>query len=145
MHNGWWNFMWVSGSCDPLFTLILFSTPPWTDRRQNFQDWQNCGCGWDQSEISFSIPQGTLPWQPIFVGFIHRTDSLDTEGASLIFCARGRKQYAFIDADCVMAQPGGLTLHLVFFTLFLLKQINDRLTGWLIDWNGIHRGNTLVS
>jgi len=27
----------------------------------------------DQSEISFSIPQGTLPWQPIFVGFIHTT------------------------------------------------------------------------
>ena len=22
----------------------------------------------NQSEISFSIPQGTLPWQPIFVG-----------------------------------------------------------------------------
>jgi len=22
------------------------------------------------SEVSFSIPQGTLPWQPIFVGFI---------------------------------------------------------------------------
>ena len=25
----------------------------------------------DQPEISFSIPQGTLPWQPIFVGFIN--------------------------------------------------------------------------
>jgi len=27
----------------------------------------------DQSEISFLIPQGTLPWQPVFVAFIHRT------------------------------------------------------------------------
>ena len=26
----------------------------------------------DQSEISFLIPQGTLPWQPVFVAFIHR-------------------------------------------------------------------------
>jgi len=25
----------------------------------------------DQPEISFSIPQGTFPWQPIFVGFIN--------------------------------------------------------------------------
>jgi len=25
----------------------------------------------DQSVVSFSIPQGTLPWQPIFVAFIH--------------------------------------------------------------------------
>ena len=28
-----------------------------------------------QTEMSFSIPQGMLPWQPIFVGFIHRTES----------------------------------------------------------------------
>jgi len=28
----------------------------------------------DKSEISFSIPQGTLPWQPIFVGFMHRIE-----------------------------------------------------------------------
>ena len=27
-----------------------------------------------QSDISFSIPQGTLPWQPIFVGFIRRPE-----------------------------------------------------------------------
>jgi len=41
----------------------------------------------DQSEISISIPQGTLPW-PVVVGFIHRThstvrsatDSLDAGG-----------------------------------------------------------------
>ena len=26
---------------------------------------------YDQHEITFSIPQGSLPWQPIFVGFIH--------------------------------------------------------------------------
>jgi len=25
-------------------------------------------------EISFSSPQRTLPWQPLFVGFIHRSD-----------------------------------------------------------------------
>jgi len=29
---------------------------------------------YDQSEISFSIPQGTLPSQLISVGFIHRTE-----------------------------------------------------------------------
>jgi len=28
----------------------------------------------DQSGISFPIPQRTLPWHPICVGFIHRTD-----------------------------------------------------------------------
>jgi len=28
----------------------------------------------DQSEVSFSIPQGTLPRQPNFVGFIHTTE-----------------------------------------------------------------------
>jgi len=28
----------------------------------------------DQYEISFSSLQGTLPRQPIFVGFIHRID-----------------------------------------------------------------------
>jgi len=37
----------------------------------------------DQSEIGVSIPQGTLPWQPIF-GFIHRTEfrqhSVDGDG-----------------------------------------------------------------
>jgi len=35
----------------------------------------------DQSEISFfSILQGTLPRQPIFGGFIHRTDFRYTSG-----------------------------------------------------------------
>jgi len=34
----------------------------------------------DQSEISFSIPQGTLAWQLSFVGFIHITDSMDAGG-----------------------------------------------------------------
>jgi len=28
----------------------------------------------DHYEISFSIPQGTLPWQPIFVGLMHRIE-----------------------------------------------------------------------
>jgi len=27
-----------------------------------------------RSEIRFSIPRGTLPWQPILFGFIYRTD-----------------------------------------------------------------------
>ena len=31
----------------------------------------------NQSGISFSIPLATLPWQPVFVGFIHRTDGVD--------------------------------------------------------------------
>jgi len=29
------------------------------------------GCVDDRSEISFSMPEGTLPWRPIFVGIIH--------------------------------------------------------------------------
>jgi len=33
----------------------------------------------DQSEISFTILQGTLPWQPIFVGFVAWV-SLDAGG-----------------------------------------------------------------
>jgi len=28
----------------------------------------------DLSESSFSIPQGTMPWQLISVGFIHKTE-----------------------------------------------------------------------
>ena len=34
----------------------------------------------DRSEISFSIPRWTLPWQPIFVGFIHGTDCCHASG-----------------------------------------------------------------
>jgi len=34
----------------------------------------------NQSEISFSILQGTLPWQPVIVGFIHRTDFCHASG-----------------------------------------------------------------
>ena len=33
-----------------------------------------------QHEISFSIPLRTLSCQPLFVGFIKRTDSLDADG-----------------------------------------------------------------
>jgi len=49
----------------------------------------------DQCEISFSIPQGTLPWKPIFV---------------VVLGVAVRRR--------LVAQPGGLTLgfalHLVF-------------------------------
>jgi len=34
----------------------------------------------DQCEISILVLQGTLPWQPIFVGFIHRTDFRHASG-----------------------------------------------------------------
>jgi len=34
----------------------------------------------DQSEISFSMPQQTLPWQPIFVGFVYGTDFRHASG-----------------------------------------------------------------
>jgi len=37
----------------------------------------------DQSEISFAITQWTLPWQPIFPGFIHRTDGVAGPGPDL--------------------------------------------------------------
>jgi len=41
----------------------------------------------DQSEICFSITppitQRTLPWQPIFAGFIHRTDGVAGPGPDL--------------------------------------------------------------
>ena len=51
-----------------------------TDLRQIFRVGRITAVG-DQSEVSFSIPQGTLPRQPISVGFIHATDSL-TRAAS---------------------------------------------------------------
>jgi len=38
----------------------------WTDLRQMLRDGRTMAVG-DQSELSFSILQGTLPWQPIFV------------------------------------------------------------------------------
>jgi len=43
-----------------------------TDLRQIFRVGRTIAVD-DQSEISFSIPHGTLPWQPIFVSFIRRT------------------------------------------------------------------------
>jgi len=53
-----------------LFQNLLDRSSP------HLQDWYLLD---DQSEISFSIHQVTLPWQP-FVVFIHRPDSLDTDG-----------------------------------------------------------------
>jgi len=63
-----------------------------TDLRQIFRIGRTTAVD-DLSVISFSIPQGMLPQQPIFVGFIyrityimhfrgfiHRTDSLDAGG-----------------------------------------------------------------
>jgi len=44
----------------------------------------------DQPEIIFSPSRGTLPWQPVFVGFIHSTD--------------------FVTPVQVVVPPGGLTL-----------------------------------
>jgi len=44
----------------------------WTDLHQIFKIGRTMAVD-DQHEISFSIPQYTLPWQPIFVGMIHRT------------------------------------------------------------------------
>ena len=54
-----------------LFQNLLDRSSP------HLQDWYLLD---DQSEISFSIHQLTLPWQPVFVVFIHRPDSLDTDG-----------------------------------------------------------------
>jgi len=50
-----------------------------TDLRQIFSVCTSIAVD-DQSEISFSMPQGTLPWYPIFVAFIRMTDSLDAGG-----------------------------------------------------------------
>ena len=49
----------------------------------------------DQYTVSFSIPQETLPWQPILVGLMHRTDLLE--------------------ASCLL----GFALYLVFFLILL--------------------------
>ena len=73
----------------------------------------------DQYEISFSIPLRTLPWQPIFVGFIHRTGFRwhSADGVS----AYGKKCNWFAGRRQLVAQPGGLTLgfapHLVIKVL----------------------------
>ena len=44
-----------------------------TDLRQIFRAGRTMAVD-DRSEISFLIPQGTLLWQPVSVGFIHRTN-----------------------------------------------------------------------
>jgi len=53
----------------------------------------------ERSEISISIHRGTLPWQPIVVGFIYEIEfrRRSEDGVQLI---RGRRQ--------LVAQPGGL-------------------------------------
>jgi len=42
----------------------------------------------DQSEMGFSIPQGTWPWQPIFVGFYRKRPVAQPGGLSLGFSLR---------------------------------------------------------
>ena len=49
-----------------------------TDLRQIFTVGRTVAVD-DQSEISFSIPRMSSPWQPIF-SFIYRIDSLDAGG-----------------------------------------------------------------
>jgi len=44
-----------------------------TDLRQLFKVGRTIPVG-DQSEISFSIHQGTFSWEPVFVGFSDRTE-----------------------------------------------------------------------
>jgi len=63
--------------CCFLFIYLLLTIPfrpiiYRTDLRQIFRVGRTMAVD-DQSEVSFSIPQGTLPQQPIFVGFIRRT------------------------------------------------------------------------
>jgi len=51
----------------------------------------------DQSEISFSIPQGTLPWQPNFVGFNAwvrtQADNVAAGRANVGFCPASSLQF----------------------------------------------------
>jgi len=61
-----------------------------TDLRQTFRLGRTTAAD-ERSESSFSIPTGTLPWQPIFVGSILK----------LMGVAGGRR---------LVAQPGGLKL-----------------------------------
>jgi len=42
----------------------------------------------DQSEVSFSVPQGTLPWQPTFVGFDRRRRLAQLGGLTFGFAVR---------------------------------------------------------
>jgi len=42
------------------------------DLCQIFQGWKNYGCRWSVWNQFFSIPQGTFPEWPVFVGFIQR-------------------------------------------------------------------------
>ena len=51
----------------------------WTDLCQIFRVARTMAVD-GQSEIRFSILEGTLSWQPIFVSFIHRTDFCHASG-----------------------------------------------------------------
>jgi len=60
-------------------------------------------------KLVFSIPQGTLPWHLVFVGFIHRIEFRrhSVDGVSVryevqLFAGHGR----------LLAQPGGLNIGL---------------------------------
>ena len=98
----------------------------------------------DQPEISFSVPQRTLPWKTIFVGFIHRKYTV-----FLWFYP----QNWFAGCRRLVAQPGGLTLgftpHLVYNgksfsgkewnkvenfckTLLFIKRCENNRTIWLL-------------
>jgi len=79
--HAWWVICSVSVSY--LFIYLCFNYSCYDQLSQNlpersspnFHGWWNCGSSVDiQPEISFEIPQGTLPWQPFFVSFIYRTD-----------------------------------------------------------------------
>ena len=85
-----------AGLCLPLF-LILFiylltisvipnistSTRPIVARFSELVD--------DHTEVIFAIRQGTLPWQPIFAGFSHRTGFLSFGDICQMAVAYGKK------------------------------------------------------
>ena len=63
-----------------------------------------------QSESSFSSSQWTLPRQPVFVGFIHRTYSL---GGRWLVAQPGRPTLGFVLLTMVSVPTLGLVRHII--------------------------------
>jgi len=72
-------YLFFNDSCQTNYLNIY-----WTDRRQICMVGRTKPVD-DQAEITFTIPPWTLPWQPIFVDFIHKLSSGDIRQMALVY------------------------------------------------------------